>query len=217
MTAKTARSSILNISMSNPISENPLRTEKARIRREVLRIRDALDPSTREIRSALIKERLFSLPEFHGARVIFLFASFRSEVSTIPQIEEFLRLGKKIVLPHVNKHREQLRLYEIKDISEISPGYMGIPEPETSEERLREINDVDIVVMPGAAFDLSGNRLGYGGSYYDKLLSGLRKKIPLIAIAYDEQIRDFIPTEPHDIRVHMIVTDKRTIKCPDGV
>jgi 5-formyltetrahydrofolate cyclo-ligase len=71
--------------------------------------------------------------------------------------------------------------------------------------------------MPGAAFDLSGNRLGYGGSYYDKLLSGLRKKIPLIAIAYDEQIRDFIPTEPHDIRVHMIVTDKRTIKCPDGV
>ena len=217
MAAKTVRPSVLNISVSASHSEDPLRAEKARIRQEVLKVRDALEPSARETRSALIKERLFSLPEFLRARIIFFFASFRSEVSTIPQIEESLKVGKRIVLPRVDKERNQLSLYEIKDISEISPGYMGIPEPETSEERLREINDVDIVVMPGAAFDLSGNRLGYGGSYYDKLLSGLRKKIPLIAIAYDEQIRDFIPTEPHDIRVHMIVTDKRTIKCPDGV
>jgi len=216
LAAKTVRPSVLNISVSASHSEDPLRAEKARIRQEVLKVRDALEPSARETRSALIKERLFSLPEFLRARIIFFFASFRSEVSTIPQIEESLKVGKRIVLPRVDKERNQLSLYEIKDISEISLGYMGIPEPETSEERQREINDVDMVVMPGAAFDQSGNRLGYGGSYYDKLLSRLRKKIPLIAIAYDEQIQDFIPTEPHDIPVHMIVTDKRTIRCPDG-
>jgi 5-formyltetrahydrofolate cyclo-ligase len=197
-------------------SENPLRAEKARIRQEVLRARDSLDPKTREVRGALVKERLFSLPEFLRAEVIFFFASFRSEVSTIPQIEESLRLGKRIVLPRVDKQLKQLKLYEIKDIEEISPGCLGILEPDASEERRREINDVDIVVMPGVAFDLSGNRLGYGGSYYDRLLSGLGKKISLIAIAYDEQIRDFIPTEAHDIKVHMIVTDKRVIKCPEN-
>lgn len=187
--------------------------EKSRIRQQVLRRRDSIDPGEKEQKDRLIKEKLFPLPEFQRSPVIFFFASFRSEVSTLPLIEEALRLGKKVILPAVDPANKELRLYEIKGLNELSPGYMGIPEPAVPGERERDINDVTLVVMPGAAFDSGGSRLGYGGGYYDKLLSRLKRKIPLIAIAYEEQIVDSIPSEPHDIRVHMIVTDKGVIDC----
>jgi len=187
--------------------------EKSRIRQDVLRKRDSIDPETKKAKDLLIKEKILSLSEFRQATVIFLFASFRSEVSTSPLIEEALRLGKRVVLPSVDPTNKELRLYEIKDPVELSSGYMGITEPAVPVERERDINDVTLVVMPGAAFDSMGNRLGYGGGYYDKLLSRLRRNIPLIALAYEEQIVDILPSESHDIKVHTIVTDKRVLRC----
>lgn len=187
--------------------------EKSRIRQQVLRKRDSIDPETKKAKDVLTKEKILSLPEFQQATVIFLFASFRSEVSTSPLIEEALRLGKKVILPAVDTANKELRLYEIKGLNELSPGYMSIPEPVVPGERERDINDVTLAVMPGAAFDSRGNRLGYGAGYYDKLLSRLKRKIPLIALAYEEQIVDSLPSSPHDIKVNMIVTDKRVIRC----
>lgn len=190
--------------------------EKIRIRKDILGIRDAIDPASRAVKNALIKERLFSLPQFLHAKIVLHFVSFRSEVSTHQQIEESLRLGKRIIVPRVDRDVGELRLYEIKGVYELAPGYMGISEPNVPEERRRNINDTDLVIMPGAAFDSKGNRLGYGGGYYDRLLSELEKKVPLIAIAYEEQVLDSIPAEPHDVKVHMIVTDKSIIICPSS-
>lgn len=187
--------------------------DKSRIRQDVLRKRDSLDPDTRRAKDSLIKENLFSLKEFLRAPILFFFASFRSEVSTLPQIAEALNRGKRVVLPSVDPLNKELRLYEIKGLSELSTGYMGIPEPAVAEERERDINDVTLVIMPGAAFDSKGNRLGYGGGYYDRLLTRLRRRIPLVALAYEEQLLDSLPAEPHDIKVHMIVTDQRVIRC----
>ena len=187
--------------------------EKSRIRLDVLRKRDSLDPGERKAKDLRIGKTLFSLPEFRQAKVIFFFASFRSEVSTFLQIEEALRLGKSVLLPSVDTRNRELRLFEIKALNELSPGYMKIPEPAVAAGRERDINDATLVILPGAAFDISGNRLGYGGGYYDKLLTRLRRKIPLVALAYDEQIVDSLPSETHDIRVHMIVTDRRVIRC----
>lgn len=190
--------------------------KKSHIRKEVLRKRDSIDILLRRTKDRLIKERLFSLPEFEGAEVIFYFASFRSEVSTLQQIEDALRLGKRILLPVVDKRLSRLRLFEIKDIAELSPGSMGIPEPSVPQDREREINDAGLVIMPGAAFDAKGNRIGYGAGFYDKLLAGLKKQTPLIAIAFEEQMVDSIPAEPHDVRVHKVVTDARVIECLDS-
>lgn len=187
--------------------------DKSRIRQDVLRKRDSLDPDTRRAKDSLIKENLFSLKEFLQAPILFFFASFRSEVSTLPQIAEALNRGKRVVLPSVDPLNKELRLYEIKGLSELSTGYMGIPEPAVAEERERDINDVTLVIMPGAAFDSKGNRLGYGGGYYDRLLTRLRRKIPLVALAYEEQLLDSLPAEPHDIKVHIIVTDQNVIRC----
>jgi 5-formyltetrahydrofolate cyclo-ligase len=90
---------------------------------------------------------------------------------------------------------------------------MGIREPKINKIYEKDIDDIDIVIVPGAGFDNKGNRLGYGAGYYDKLLSKSKKKISAIALAFEEQIAEKIPAEPHDIKVDIIITDNRLIKC----
>jgi 5-formyltetrahydrofolate cyclo-ligase len=185
---------------------------KKNIRSLTLRKRDEIPKIIRAVKDSLIKEKVFSLPEFLKASMIFFYASFRSEVETLSLIKESISMGKRVVLPKVNRKNQNLMLYEIKDIIELKLGYMGIPEPAIYEKRLIQLEDVDLVIAPGVAFDCSGNRLGYGGGYYDILLSGRKKETPIIALAYEEQIVDSIPSELHDVKVDMIITDTRIIK-----
>jgi 5-formyltetrahydrofolate cyclo-ligase len=186
--------------------------DKNEVRKELLRKRDRIPPEVRKVKNRLIRERLLSLDEFKNASVIFFFASFRTEVDTTELIKTSLSAEKRVVLPKVEKDRQELLLYEIRDFGELSPGYMDIPEPPVRERRM-SINDVDLVIIPGAGFDISGSRIGYGGGYYDRLLAGLQKTVPVIAPAFEEQVVDALPSEPHDIRVQMIVTDSRLIRC----
>jgi 5-formyltetrahydrofolate cyclo-ligase len=186
--------------------------DKPAIRKELLRRRDAIPPEVRRAKDRLILERLLSLEEFKNAGTVFFYASFRTEFDTTELIKISLAAGKRAVLPKVDREKQELVLYEIKDFSELGPGYMGIPEP-TSPETPVSINDIDLVIIPGAGFDPMGNRIGYGGGYYDRLLSGMQKHVPVIAPAYEEQIIDSIPSESHDIKVQMIITDRQLIRC----
>jgi 5-formyltetrahydrofolate cyclo-ligase len=186
--------------------------DKPALRKELLKRREQIPPEVRKAKNRLIQERLLSCDEFRNAGIIFFFASFRTEVDTAELIKTSLSAGKRVVLPKVDTDRQQLLLYEIRDFGELAPGYMGIPEPSLQEKQMN-INEVDLVIIPGAGFDAAGNRIGYGGGYYDRLLSGLQKHIPVFAPAYEEQIVDFLPSEPHDIKVRMIVTDRQLIRC----
>ncbi len=184
---------------------------KKKLRKGLLEKRDAITPSEKKEKDVLIRQRLLALPEFNIAKTILFYASFKTEVDTISIIEESLKSGKAVLVPKVDKANHILRIYEIKGLKEISPGYMGIPEPSLSSDRLREINDVDLVIVPGVGFDRSGNRLGYGAGYYDILLSRIRGIVPIVALAYTEQLLDSIPSQKHDIKVDMIVTDEQVI------
>jgi 5-formyltetrahydrofolate cyclo-ligase len=187
--------------------------DKATLRQEILAKRDAIPPAVRKAKDRAIGERLLGLEEFRAAHMIFYFASFRSEVDTSGLIRKSLESDRKVVLPKVDAINHALLLFEIRSPDELAPGYMSIPEPSViAEERQVNINDVDAVIIPGACFDESGNRIGYGGGYYDRLLEGLRKDIPVIAPAYEEQIVDSIPADPHDRKVTIIITDRRQIR-----
>ena len=185
---------------------------KKEIRNKILKMRDQIPPDIRAEKDLHIGETLFSLPEFLSAKTVLFYASFRSEVETLSLIRESLAMGKRVVLPKVDRANHALTLYEIKDMKELAPGYMGIPEPDLADERFVGIGDIDIAVIPGAGFDLAGNRLGYGVGYYDNLLSRGSRRIPMIALSYEEQIVGSIPAEKHDVRVTIIVTDKRVIR-----
>ena len=181
-------------------------------RKELLKIRDQIPYEMSMEKDALIKLGLFTLPEFLSGRTILFYASFRSEVETLSIIRASLKMRKRAVLPKVDSEGHRLQLYEIKDLDELAPGFMGILEPLQTEARSMQLDDLDVAVIPGAGFDYSGNRLGYGGGYYDILLSGRKKEAPIIAIAYEEQLVDRIPAEKHDVKVDIIVTDERVIR-----
>ena len=191
--------------------------EKSEIRRELLGRRDSIPAEVRRVKDRLIMNSLIALEEFLAANTILLFAAFRSEVNTLPLIERVLMEGRRVLLPKVDPAARVLHLLEILAADEVMPGYMGIPEPAAAAPgRQRSVDDADVVIVPGAGFDLSGNRIGYGGGYYDRLLSGLRKAVPVVAPAYEEQVVDALPAEPHDRKVDVIVTDRRVIRIAAG-
>jgi 5-formyltetrahydrofolate cyclo-ligase len=185
---------------------------KKTIRDEVLEKRDRIPHAIKAEKNMLIRNSLYTLPEFLDAKTILFYASFRSEVETHSMIKQALKAGKNLILPKVYKEGHRLLLYELKDLRELNAGFMGIPEPFVPDERIVAIDDIDLIIIPGAAFDYSGNRLGYGAGYYDYLLTERKRKMPVIALAYEEQIVDSIPAEEHDVQVDMIVTDKRVIR-----
>jgi 5-formyltetrahydrofolate cyclo-ligase len=184
---------------------------KKEIRKDVLKKRADIKGHERSRKDSAIRERLFSMKEFKESQRILFFASFGAEVETLEIIKNSISMGKAAMIPKVGK--DGLEIYEIKSMDELSPGYMGIPEPEPRPETMRRLDDIDMVVIPGVAFDGKGSRLGYGKGYYDKLLSKMKKKIPIVAPAYEEQVVEYIPSEPHDIKIDKIVTDERTIDC----
>ncbi len=181
---------------------------KKTLRKKVLAARDKLLPGQRLAKSREIEERLFSLPEFKAARVVLFFASFRSEVDTGPMIRRALTFGKRVVLPKVAGG--ELTLLEIADFdNDVSPGAWGIPEPH--ESRPVMLDEVDLIIVPGAAFDVQGNRLGYGAGFYDKLLPAFTKMTA--ALAFELQIVPKVPADLHDVPIKKIVTERRVIEA----
>ncbi len=179
---------------------------KTSLRKQVAEVRDRLSPELRELYSREIQKRVFLLPEFLYASAVMFFASFRSEVNTLPMIRQALTAGKRVILPKVKGN--DLALFEIKDFNKDTvPGAWNIPEPR--EARPVTIKEVDLMIVPGLAFDEQGNRLGYGAGFYDRILPYYDKET--IALAFEIQIVPGVPVLTHDIPVKKIVTEKRVI------
>jgi len=181
------------------------------IRRKILSVRENHKEEERAEKDQRIKEKLFSLPEFEKAKCVLFYVSIKGEVRTYDMISDTLEKGKRVLVPLADLKKKDLLISEINDLDELSPGAFGIPEPKDPREF--PLEKIDLVVIPGIAFDRKGNRVGYGMGFYDRFLKKLRKRTPLIALAYDFQIVSKIPADDHDIRVHKIVTEKEVIEC----
>jgi 5-formyltetrahydrofolate cyclo-ligase len=180
---------------------------KKALRQIILDARSAMKPEERSAKSREIEKRLFALPEFLAAETVLFYASFRSEVETHDMVRRALAAGKRIVLPRVSGN--ELVLLEITDFDrDVHPGKWDIPEPSRGTPAGPE--QVDLIVVPGAAFDAAGNRLGYGAGFYDKLLKGY--KGVTAALAFELQIVLEVPADPHDVPMQKIVTEKRIIE-----
>ncbi len=193
---------------------------KRGIREILLKKRGGIDHIEKKTKEAAIRKRLFTSTVFKKAKSILFYASFRSEVDTMQCIQHALMMKKMIALPRVDSRKKELRLYEIKGLSDLKPGYMGIQEPRTLKSREVGLKDIDIVIIPGAGFDVEGNRLGYGHGFYDKLLSGKSKRFSksqrrftTVALAFEEQIIPRVPKDIHDVKIDKIITENRVIDC----
>lgn len=191
--------------------------EKKALRKKILALRDALSVEERRSKSAVIEERLFSLPQFIAAQTVALFVSFRTEVLTESIIRRALSLSKVIVVPVTDLPRKQLLLSRITDYdTDLAPGTWGIPEPKAGCIRPVTPDELDLVITPGAAFDRQGSRIGYGGGFYDGLLRSMPARKPVVSLAFALQIIDAVPFDlAHDVPVDIIITEEEIIDCRD--
>ena len=160
------------------------------------------------LKSRVICEKLLDLPEFRGARTILCYASFRGEVETFVLMKTVMEFKKRVALPLVRKKDKRIVAVLINSLNELQSGAYGILAPVDMAQNALSPCELDLVVVPGVAFDRSNNRLGRGAGYYDKFLSELPATTPTIGLAYDIQIVDVIPgLETHDRPVSAVITN----------
>lgn len=189
-------------------------TLKKEIRREVLRKRDGLSLLVRRGLSDRICDNLFNLKEFQRAKVVHFFLTTKSEVMTEEAIRKAMSMGKEIVVPVTDKKQRRICLSKIENYDqELMMMPHGIPEPRPEFNRCIPLSDVELMVLPGVAFDIQGHRLGYGAGYYDRLLGNAERRPFLVGLAFEMQIVDEIPIGNHDVRMDKIITENRVIDC----
>ena len=171
---------------------------KKEIRNEMLFLRDNIED--RYNKSLIIKDKIKELDIYKNSNSIAIYSSMRSEVDTKELINESLSLGKKVLLPRIiNKNK--MIFIEINDNTVYERNSFGVLEPIGEE-----CNDIDLIIVPGVAFDKDNNRLGYGRGYYDKYLKD--KDLYKIGICYQEQLVDLLPVDKYDIKMDMVITNE---------
>lgn len=181
---------------------------KNKIKESILEKRNSLARDKILEKSKKISEILFNLNQFKKSKTIMFFVSFNSEVNTHEMIKKTLG-NKNVVIPKVIQH--EIEPSVIIDFDNLVPsGKFGILEP--IEPMKIAYKNIDLVLVPGIAFDTECHRIGYGFGYYDKFLRKVPKAIK-IGLCFDFQIVDKIPREEHDVPVDFIVTEEKIINC----
>lgn len=180
--------------------------EKKALRNRIIKLLRSQPEQQRKEGSQRVADILFSLPEWNEAHAIGITISLPHEVQTELIISRGWEEGKQIAVPRVKKGTTQMTFYEIHSFSVLEDTFFGLREPKPSECRQIDGQELDLLLVPGVAFDQKGNRLGYGGGYYDRFLHSYKGKT--IALAYSQQLVESVPTDERDERVQMIVTER---------
>ena len=192
--------------MSEAAEELTLR--KKAIREQAHANRNA-QPDKDEV-SRRIVGRFMELPEYQRATTVMFYVDVRSEVRTRHDLPQALAGGRRVVVPYCVEG--QLELFHLESMEELETGAYRILEPrpelrKVSSKRL-PIEALDLVMVPGVAFDRFGGRMGHGKGYYDKLLEHARPDTPLVALAFECQLFPQIPMQPHDVFMDKVVTEQ---------
>lgn len=186
---------------------------KKLLRQEILTKRSLLTEEDIKEYSNKITNTLFEMDEYKNAKRIMCFVSNGSEVETHPIIEQAILDGKSIVVPITVSKTKELLVSDVFNLSELEVGFYNIEVPKKEFVRLVDPRTIDLVLVPGVALAKDGYRVGYGGGYYDRFLVKLDKSVPKIALGFDLQVVDEVPTEDFDIPVDLILTEKGIINC----
>lgn len=176
------------------------------IREKVRKLSQACQQRDAEKARALLERQIV----WQNAHKILFYAPVSGELEVWPLLEDAIRVGKEAYLPRfVDPFYTACRITDIE--TGLAPGQFGIREPVHGSPEI-PLNRLDFVLVPGIAFDLQGRRLGRGKGYYDRLLAEVRGTT--CGVAFDEQIVEELPVEPHDIHLNCILTPTRWIESP---
>jgi 5-formyltetrahydrofolate cyclo-ligase len=184
-----------------------IQSQKESLRSQLKCSRREIPDSSRAKNNEVIQQRLFSLEAIQTAKSVFCFISYGTEVHTHAIIDELLAQGKLISVPRIIESGQMIAL-KFNNWDELEPGQLGILTPPENEAAQHKY---DVVITPGLGFTEKGKRLGFGRGYYDKWFQdndfGLK-----VALAYECQIIDDLPTDENDKNVDIIISETRTIE-----
>lgn len=173
---------------------------KQELRRTIRERKRAMTEEEIVERSNALAEKFYNSPAYQAASTIYGYLSYNQEVRTVPMLQRALDEGKRVAVPKV--YGEEMRFIYLEDLTQVSKGYAGIPEP-IADAPVAE-DQRALVLMPGLAFDPQGHRIGYGGGFYDKFLAK-EPHHPTLALCYEFQMQAHLDTEEFDIPVDTVL------------
>lgn len=191
----------------------PLDTEKRALRAELRERRQQRSAASLEEAAAGIRAQLDALVTEHGVRSMSCFLSTPTEPGTREFIAAAVARGVRVLLP-VTRADGLLDWAVAEEEGDTAEGMFGLPEPVGELLSPVAVNDVDLLVIPAAAVDTTGMRLGWGRGYFDKTIGSMEKCPPVYAVIFDSELIDSVPREVHDQPVSGVVTPTRTILLP---
>ena len=174
--------------------------DKTALRRRIRDLKRAMSPEEIEARSAKLGELFAKTEAYCQAKTIYGYLPYNQEVRTVPILEQAIRDGKRVAVPKV--YGEEMKFIWMDDLSTVSNGYAGIPEP-IADDPVAD-DPTALVLMPGLAFDSQGHRIGYGGGFYDKFLAS-EPEHPTLALCYAFQMKEHLETEEFDKNVDCVL------------
>jgi 5-formyltetrahydrofolate cyclo-ligase len=189
------------------LSYNTISEEKQRIRKRILALRQSHPPDEVQKAGEAAAGEILAHPVTGDARKVCIYASMGKEVPTWDLMMQFLKNGKTVAVPDWKgwKQGSGIRLAAVRSYTDFLTDGRVVPQPLVIPENFLSPCQVDLFIIPGVAFDRSGNRLGMGGGYFDRLLALASSKATLFGLAYGFQVVKHLPAEPHDIPVHHVV------------
>lgn len=189
-----------------------IKEKKSSIRSDMIKLVDALSEDDFNEKTRQVQERLFSFANFIEAKIPLLYMNLRREVPTHRVLEWCFEQNKIVVLPSFGKEKKTMTLMKIDDIEkDLKPGPRGVLEPDPERCKRVPIEQIDIAIVPGLAFDEKGGRIGSGHGYYDRLIPKLAVTTRKVALIFEDHVLPQIPMESHDKYVDIVITDQRII------
>lgn len=174
--------------------------DKKELRRQIREKKRAMTSEQIEQASARLGELFLASSYYKEAKTIYGYLPYNQEVRTVPMLEQAIRDGKRVAVPKC--YGDEMKFIYMEDLSKVEAGYASIPEP-IADEPVAD-DQTALVLMPGMAFTKNGDRMGYGGGFYDKFLAA-EPEHPTIALCYDFQMVESLPTEEYDIPVDCVL------------
>ncbi|WP_066632734.1 5-formyltetrahydrofolate cyclo-ligase [Desulfolucanica intricata] len=186
---------------------------KSELRKNVIEARKALPVNEIEEKSNLIQYQVMAMKEYTNASTIMLYLDFRNEVQTEKIILDAISSGKKVTVPVTDISTKRLTPSLLMDYpGDLTRGAYDILEPKKECLRPVKPEQLDLIIVPGVAFDERCNRLGYGAGFYDRFLPRTRPDTVFMALAFEMQIYDQVYHQSHDCPVHYVITESRVIR-----
>jgi len=194
------------------MAENSIVERKRAMRSAALSRRNSLDPQDWAVLGGSVQARALELVPFRSAKIVALYSAIGNEVPTEAIRREALRSGKRVFYPKLDG-ANSVELAEIRSAADLTKGHLGIDEPVTPPSQLTRDHEAKVIFVPGLVFDPSGNRLGRGIGWYDRLIKKIGRTAVFVALAYEFQLVANVPTESWDEKVDYIITETRVIDC----